>query len=150
MLVVGSGSDSDDWNRRGPAVGYDARPSDRYASGATVLYVVRRSRREVGRRAPRLREVQLGQLQSELLGGFRVSVRDRPVPDMTWHWRNPASLVKLLALAPAHRLHREEIVDAPWPVKAAHHCVRFQGPRLTSTPRKVTLRNQGNPAGIPS
>src|SRR5215211_7961369 len=73
-----------------------------------------RPRRDVGGRTPGLREDQLGQLRIELLGEFRVSVGDRAVADTAWHRRKPAALVKLLALAPAHRLHREEIMDALW------------------------------------
>ena len=57
----------------------------------------------------------MAELRIELLGGFRVSVGDRAVPDRVWHRRKPAALVKLLALAPAHRLHREQIMDALWP-----------------------------------
>jgi DNA-binding SARP family transcriptional activator len=57
----------------------------------------------------------LVQLRIELLGGFRVSVEGRAVADTTWRRRKPAGLVKLLALAPAHRLHREQVMDALWP-----------------------------------
>ena len=54
-------------------------------------------------------------LRIELLGGFRVSVGGQPVPDDVWHRRKPAALLKLLALAPGHRLHREQVMDALWP-----------------------------------
>lgn len=57
----------------------------------------------------------MGQLRIELLGGFRVSVDDRAVDGVAWHRRKTAGLVKLLALAPAHRLHREQVMDALWP-----------------------------------
>jgi DNA-binding SARP family transcriptional activator len=57
----------------------------------------------------------LGQLRIELLGGFRVSVEGHAVADTAWRRRKPAALVKLLALAPAHRLHREQVMDALWP-----------------------------------
>ena len=50
-----------------------------------------------------------------LLGGFRVSVGDRTVPENAWRLRKAASLVKLLALAPGRRLHREQIIDTLWP-----------------------------------
>jgi len=51
----------------------------------------------------------------ELLGGFRVSVGTRVVPETAWRQRKPAALVKLLALAPGHRLHRERAMDVLWP-----------------------------------
>jgi DNA-binding SARP family transcriptional activator len=50
-----------------------------------------------------------------LLGGFRVSVRSRIVRDDSWRLRKAASLVKLRALAPNHRLHREQVIEALWP-----------------------------------
>jgi DNA-binding SARP family transcriptional activator len=50
----------------------------------------------------------------ELLGGFRVVVDGNPVPPDAWR-RRGADLVKLLALTPGHRLHREQVIDALWP-----------------------------------
>ena len=42
-----------------------------------------------------------------LLGGFSVRVGDRTVERDKWRLRKAAALVKLLALAQDHRLHRE-------------------------------------------
>ena len=50
-----------------------------------------------------------------LLGGFDVSVGDRPVPAASWRRRSAAGLVKLLALQPDRRLLREQVMDALWP-----------------------------------
>ena len=50
-----------------------------------------------------------------LLGGFAVTVDGRPVPDGAWRHRRGADLVKLLALSPGRRLHREQAMDALWP-----------------------------------
>jgi predicted ATPase/DNA-binding SARP family transcriptional activator/DNA-binding CsgD family transcriptional regulator len=50
-----------------------------------------------------------------LLGGFRVSVGGQAVRGDAWRLRKPAALVKLLALAPGHRLHRERVMYALWP-----------------------------------
>jgi len=50
-----------------------------------------------------------------VLGGFRVEVEGRAVPDSAWRHRRGADLVKILAIAPDHRLHREQIMDALWP-----------------------------------
>jgi len=50
-----------------------------------------------------------------LLGGFSVSVGDRKVDESAWRFRKAASLMKLLALAPGHRLHRERAMDLLWP-----------------------------------
>jgi DNA-binding SARP family transcriptional activator len=49
-----------------------------------------------------------------LLGGFSVVVNGRAVEDR-WRLRKAKMLVKLLALAPGHRLHRDSVVDRLWP-----------------------------------
>src|SRR5215207_7253833 len=51
----------------------------------------------------------------ELLGGFRMSVGTRTIEQHEWHLRKAGSLIKLLALAPQHRLHRERLMDLLWP-----------------------------------
>jgi DNA-binding SARP family transcriptional activator len=78
----------------------------------------------------------VSQIRVELFGGFRVAAGDRAVPEGEWRQRKPAALVKLLALAPRHRLHRERVMDALWPEfpadaaganlrKALHHARRL-------------------------
>jgi len=73
-----------------------------------------------------------------LLGGFRVELSGRPVADEAWRRNRSRALVKLLALAPDHRLHREQLMDSLWPElgadaeaanlrKAAHHARRALG-----------------------
>ncbi|MDQ6779111.1 MAG: AAA family ATPase, partial [Actinomycetota bacterium] len=54
-------------------------------------------------------------LQVRLLGDFAVLVGRRRVPETAWRQRRAAAIIKLLALAPAHRLHREQITDTLWP-----------------------------------
>ena len=61
-----------------------------------------------------------------LLGGFEVSVDGRLIPPAEWRRRNAAAVVKVLALAPGHRLHRERLMDLLWPEAAADEA----GPRL--------------------
>ena len=50
-----------------------------------------------------------------LLGGFRVSVGSGNVRQRDWRLKKAAALVKLLALAPRHALHREVVMDHLWP-----------------------------------
>lgn len=75
-----------------------------------------------------------------LLGGFGVVVDDDPVPERAWTRRQAATLVKVLALAPRGRLHREQLMDRLWPYlapgeaaprlhKAAHYARRVLGER---------------------
>ncbi|MFD0202744.1 MULTISPECIES: AfsR/SARP family transcriptional regulator [Saccharothrix] len=53
--------------------------------------------------------------QVRVLGRFTVSVDGRPVPGDVWRNRRAADVVKLLAIAPDHRLHREQVMDRLWP-----------------------------------
>ena len=50
-----------------------------------------------------------------LFGGFRVALGSRTIPQDAWRLRKSAALVKLLALAPGHRRHREQAMEALWP-----------------------------------
>jgi two-component SAPR family response regulator len=50
-----------------------------------------------------------------LLGGFWVSVGQRSIGEDEWRLRKGAGLIKLLALEPGHRMHREQLMDLLWP-----------------------------------
>ncbi len=50
-----------------------------------------------------------------LIGGFRVEVDGIPVAHEAWRRRRGADLVKLLALAPQHRMHRDQVMNVLWP-----------------------------------
>jgi DNA-binding SARP family transcriptional activator len=54
-------------------------------------------------------------LRVRLLGGFSVGMGSRTIGQDEWHLRRAAALIKLLALAPTHRLHREQITEKLWP-----------------------------------
>ena len=49
-----------------------------------------------------------------LLGGFAASVDGVDVPDSAWRLKKARELVKLLALAGDHRVHREQAMDVLW------------------------------------
>ncbi len=71
-----------------------------------------------------------------LLGGFRVSVGSQTIEQDQWRLRKAASLVKLLAIAPSHRIHREQMMSLLWPDlgrKAASNNLR----RVLHAARKV-------------
>ena len=65
-------------------------------------------------------------IQLRLLGGFDATVDGIPVVPEQWTRRQAASLVKVLALAPGRRLHREQVIEALWPGAS----VEAAGPRL--------------------
>jgi predicted ATPase/DNA-binding SARP family transcriptional activator len=52
-----------------------------------------------------------------LLGTFEVEVEGKVLGAGAWRLRKAADLVKLLAIAPGHRLHRELLMEALWPDK---------------------------------
>src|SRR5688500_15737205 len=53
-------------------------------------------------------------LEVRLLGGFHVAVGGHALPDNAWRRERVAALVKLLALAPDHRLRSDEVRSALW------------------------------------
>jgi DNA-binding SARP family transcriptional activator len=87
------------------------------------------------------------QVAITLLGRFEVVVDGAATPERCWQRRSAAALVKVLALTPGHRLHREQVIDMLWPDdtpaeaapklhKAAHYARRAAGRHDT-----VVLRN---------
>lgn len=86
------------------------------------------------------------QIHITLLGRFAVTVRGNPVDEASWKRRHAAAVVKVLALAPGRRLHREQVIDRVRPTdtiaeavpklhKAAHFARRAIG-----VPDAVVLR----------
>jgi len=54
-------------------------------------------------------------LTIELLGQFSVAVDGDTISGDAWRSRRAADVVKLLALAPEHRMHRGQAMEALWP-----------------------------------
>src|SRR5437762_11593916 len=52
-----------------------------------------------------------------LLGAFEIEDGTRRVETEAWRLRKSADLVKLLALAPGHRVPRDQLLDTLWPDK---------------------------------
>jgi predicted ATPase/DNA-binding SARP family transcriptional activator len=50
-----------------------------------------------------------------LLGGFRVLIGERRLEAHDFRLHKSRSLIKLLALEPGQRLHREQVIEALWP-----------------------------------
>jgi hypothetical protein len=70
------------------------------------------------RRDPRSRAVPRGEPEAVrvwLLGGFRVSVGTRTIGAEGWRLKKAGTLIKLLALATEHRMHREQAMELLWP-----------------------------------
>ncbi|MHB9752986.1 AAA family ATPase [Streptomyces sp. BYX5S] len=54
-------------------------------------------------------------LRLHLFGGFRATRDGGPEPAERWPRPSARTLVKLLAVTPGHRLHREQAMDICWP-----------------------------------
>ena len=54
-------------------------------------------------------------LRIQLLGEFRVRVGDHAIAPTVWRLRKASAIVKLLAIAPGQRLHREQLLEHLWP-----------------------------------
>src|SRR5207244_1100470 len=54
-------------------------------------------------------------LALRLLGRFDARVAGRSIADGAWRLRRAKTLLKLLALTPEHRLHRDQVTEALWP-----------------------------------
>src|SRR5436190_19007979 len=86
-------------------------------------------------------------IKIRLLGRFEVAVNGGAVADSGWTRRHAATLVKVLALAPGRRMHREEVLDAVWPdddidaaVPKLHKAAHFAR-RATGCADTIVLRN---------
>src|SRR3954469_5825130 len=82
-----------------------------------------------------------------LLGGFAASVDGVAVADAAWRLKKARELVKLVALARGHRLHREVVMDVLWrelaPAAAAnnlHQAVHVA--RRALGPEAIEVRNE--------
>ena len=82
-----------------------------------------------------------------LLGGFAAAVDGASVPEGAWRLKKARELVKLLALAPGHRLHREQAMDVLWrdrdPGSAAnnlHQAVHVA--RRALAPEAIVVRDE--------
>jgi len=84
-------------------------------------------------------------VRMELLGGFDVTVSGSLVPARAWTRKQAATLVKLLALRPERRLHREQVLDLVWPddamdtASAKLHKAAHYARKVTGHPATIVL-----------
>jgi DNA-binding SARP family transcriptional activator/predicted negative regulator of RcsB-dependent stress response len=83
-----------------------------------------------------------------LLGRFEVAVDGDPVAGSNWTRRQAAALVKVLAMAPGRRLHREQVLDLVWPddtideaAPKLHKAAHFAR-RAINVPNSLVLRGE--------
>lgn len=58
---------------------------------------------------------QVHALEIRLFGRFRIAVNGVTVEERVWTRRKSKTLIKLLALQPQHRLHRDQVLEFLWP-----------------------------------
>ena len=85
----------------------------------------------------------MASVEIQLLDRFEVIVDGRPVPASAWRHRRAAGLVKLLALAAGHRVHREQVIEALWP-----HLPPGGGERNLHKAIHLARRGIGDPSAI--
>jgi predicted ATPase/DNA-binding SARP family transcriptional activator/DNA-binding CsgD family transcriptional regulator len=95
-------------------------------------------------------------MQIRLLGGFQVSIGARVIEEGEWRLRRAAMLLKLLSLAPGHRLLRDQVLDVLWPdddPKAAanrlHHALHVARRMLGSASGHLRLEGDALSLGPP-
>jgi DNA-binding SARP family transcriptional activator len=87
-------------------------------------------------------------VEIRLLGGFSVTVDGVTSPAHRWNRRSAAALVKVLALAPDHRLHREKVMDLLWPDESPIDCApklhkaAYFARRATGSDDAIVLRGE--------
>ena len=93
-------------------------------------------------------------VEIRLLGGFDLFVDGRPVPTRTWRLRKAKDVVKILALAPGHRRHRDEVIEALWPERDAesglnnlHQALHIARRGLAGVPGPGEAEQKGTPRG---
>jgi DNA-binding SARP family transcriptional activator len=95
----------------------------------------------------------MNELRIRLLGAFGVSVGAREIASDEWRLRKARAIVKLLALTPGHRVHREQLFDQLWPEldpdaaanqlrKAVHEIRRVLDPDPSATYRYLESGEQ--------
>ncbi|MFE6733871.1 ATP-binding protein [Microbacterium sp. NPDC057650] len=76
-------------------------------------------------------------LRLHLLGGFRATRDTEPALPEAWPRPSARILVKLLAVAPGHRLHRDEIIAVCWPDATPDAATRSFGVALHAARRAL-------------
>src|SRR3954469_20490757 len=89
-------------------------------------------------------------MQIRLFGAFAVQVDEQLVPEGAWRLRKGKSLVKLLALSPERRVHRERATEFLWPDRAAEAAANNFHQALYVARRALEAGGAPAPAGPPS
>ena len=84
-----------------------------------------------------------------LLGGFSVAVGDNFVADRAWRLRKAKALIKILALAPDRRVHRERLAELLWPDRDADAAANNLNQALYAARRALDAAGADGAAAVP-
>ncbi len=73
------------------------------------------------------------------MDAFQVIAFGHPVPNDSWRLRHARSLVKLLALHPERRMHREQVMELLWPGVDSHSAIGRLNQVLHAARRAVQM-----------
>ena len=90
-----------------------------------------------------------GTLRIWLLGGMRVTCGKHEIADVDWRLTKARNIVKLLAIAPGHQLHREYLMDLLWPDLSAGSADNNFHQALHSARRALATVLDEQPGGPP-
>ena len=82
------------------------------------------------------------------MGGFSVAVGDNVVADRAWRLRKAKALVKILALAPDRRVHRERLAELLWPDRDADAAANNLNQALYSARRALDAAGADGAAAV--
>jgi predicted ATPase/DNA-binding SARP family transcriptional activator len=83
-----------------------------------------------------------------LLGGLSVAVGDNIVSDRAWRLRKAKALIKILALAPDRRVHRERLAELLWPDRDADAAANNLNQALFSARRALDAAGADGAAAV--
>ncbi|MGH2627686.1 MAG: AfsR/SARP family transcriptional regulator, partial [Anaerolineales bacterium] len=89
-----------------------------------------------------------GRVRIDLLGGFRVTVGNQAIDDTAWKLRKARALVKILALAPGHRMHQEQILNHLWPDLLPHAAINNLHQTLHAARRALGAGHTSDHPGV--
>ncbi len=99
------------------------------------------------------------ELRIQLLAGFSITIGERQISAGQFRLRKSRNLIKLLALAPTHRLQRDQLLELLWPdqdpqtaannfYQAIFDARRILDPSGANAQRLLTL-SRGSPQPVP-
>jgi hypothetical protein len=85
-------------------------------------------------------------VEIKLLGSFSIQINGKEIPPEAWRLRKVKNLVKLLALAPGHQLHRDQVIEYLVARLGSESCRKPVLPDTARCPQNAGPRRKVGPA----